>query len=366
MILLIPAFEPDDRLPALVAELTDFDGLRVLVVDDGSGLEYAAVFEGAAAAGARVVTHIENRGKGAALRSGFAFVRAHHPGEAVVCADSDGQHTPFDILKVAAALEDDATDLVLGVRQFTGPVPLRSRVGNRFTAWLFCAVTGVGVSDTQTGLRGLPHRLLEWAEQVPGERFEYELNQLLGASRERLRISEVKIATVYLAGNASSHFRPLADSAHVLRPLLAFSGSSLAGFGLDAAVLFALYPLLGNLALSVVLARLLTASVNFLVNRHLVFGAARTPLWPAARRYALVAASVLAANLTLMELLTTLIGLTLAKVLVEAMLFLIGYAAQSRFVFLQPAGSGSLAVRRRSVQPSGNTDTVSVARTKPG
>ncbi len=105
---------------------------------------------------------------------------------------------------------------------------------------------------------------------------------------------------------------------------------------MDAAALFALYPLTGNLAASVVLARLASATLNFGLNRHLVFGAARTPLWPSVRRYALLAAAVLTANLVLMEVLTPVLGLVVAKVLTEAGLFLAGYAVQSRLVFATP------------------------------
>lgn len=341
MIVLIPSYQPDDRLTGLVGDLAGIEGIEVLVVDDGSGPDYAPVFAKAALAGAEILTHPVNRGKGAALRTGFAHILRNHAGAAVVCADSDGQHTLLDILRVAAGIDDD-TDVVLGVRRFTGSVPLRSRLGNAISSGLFAVVTGTRIADTQTGLRGYPHRILDWLTQVPGVRFEYELNLLLRASREHHQILQVEIATVYLQHNASSHFRPLQDSVRVLRPLLGYAASSLAGFGVDAAALFALYPVTGNLAASVVLARLASASVNFGLNRHLVFGAARTPLWRSLRRYALLATAILSANLLLMEALTPVLGLVAAKVLTEAGLFLAGYALQSRLVFVPTVSSPRL------------------------
>jgi len=207
---------------------------------------------------------------------------------------------------------------------------------------LFAVVTGSWIADTQTGLRGYPHRLLDWLADVPGDRFEYELNLLLRASRERLHIEQLEIATIYLQHNASSHFRPLQDSLRVLRPLLGYAASSLAGFGVDAAALFALYPLTGNLAASVVLARLVSVGINFGLNRHLAFGSARTPVWPTLRRYAVLAGGVLTANLILMELLTPALGLVAAKILTEAGLFLAGYAVQSRLVFARPVSVPTL------------------------
>ncbi|MGC3995299.1 MAG: bifunctional glycosyltransferase family 2/GtrA family protein [Propionicimonas sp.] len=345
MIVLIPSYEPDERLPQLVADLTGVDGLRVVVVDDGSGPAYATHFDAARRAGAEVLTHPRNRGKGAALRTGFAHVLDTRPGEPVVCADSDGQHTLLDILKVAAAI-DGESDMVLGARRFTGRVPLRSRFGNAVTRGVFALVTGKRLHDTQTGLRGYPHRMLGWLLAVPGDRFEYELELLLRASREGLRVREVEIATVYLAGNASSHFRPVRDSLRIYRPLLAFAGSSLAGFAVDATLVFALYALTANLALSVVAARLISGTVNFLLNRRLVFAATDVPLWPSVRRYVLLAAAVLLANLGLMELLTPVLGVVAAKLLTEVSLFLAGYVVQRRVVFTRTPVD-----RARSVVP---------------
>lgn len=344
MIVLIPSFEPDERLLSLVCDLVLVEGLRVLVVDDGSGPAFAHHFDAVRLAGAQVLSHEVNRGKGVALRTGFSHVQRHHQGEPVVCADSDGQHSLYDILRVGAAL-DAGTDLVLGARQFTGRVPLRSRFGNQVTSAVFGLVSGTRLTDTQTGLRAYPHRLLGWLLAVPGDRFEYELNLLLRASRERLRIREVEIATIYLQGNSSSHFRPLRDSARVFGPLLAFGASSLAGFAVDAAVLFALYPVTGNLAASVVIARLVSASVNFTLNQRLVFAEGSRPLWAAARRYALLAVGILAANLALMELLTPLLGSVIAaKILTEVALFLASYGVQRGLVFNCAPNLGDAAV----------------------
>ena len=111
MIVLIPTYEPG---PALVDLVTRLGQHTVLVVDDGSGPGYASVFAATRAAGAEVLTLPFNQGKGRALRAGFAHARTHHPGEAVVCADSDGQHRPEDVEAVAARLADGDPAMVLG------------------------------------------------------------------------------------------------------------------------------------------------------------------------------------------------------------------------------------------------------------
>jgi len=333
---LVPAYHPDDRLVRLVEALRDAGTGPVVVVDDGSGPTYRAVFDRARSAGAEVVSHPHNRGKGAALRTGFAHVLDTHPGADVVCADCDGQHTPADVARVASALAADGTGsgVVLGARAFSGKVPPRSRFGNTMTRFAFFAAARRRLQDTQTGLRGYHAGQLAWLGTIPGDRFEYELNVLLEAARTGVPMVEVPIATVYLDGNASSHFRSVRDSARVYAPLVRFSASSLAAFGIDFTLVVLLEALTDDLALAVIVARLVSATVNFLTNRGLVFGSDRSTLSSAARYAALVAA-VGAANYALLAVSTRGAGLPLvpAKLLVEVVLFAASYQLQKRVVF---------------------------------
>lgn len=340
MIVLIPSYEPDERLVRLVADLrASAPDVHVLVVDDGSGPAYRAVFDRVRGAGCTVLTYPGNRGKGCALKTGFAYAERQHPGEAVVCADSDGQHSVADILRVAAAVAAQGPDrpaTVLGWRSFQGSVPARSVIGNRATARFFHLATGLRLRDTQTGLRGYPAVLLPWLRSVRGERFEYELNLLLRAAAERLPVEEVEIATIYLDANASSHFRPVADSARVLAPLVRFSLSSLSAFVVDTAALLALHAWTGSLGVAVVGARLLSAAMNFAVNRRLVFagGARRAPVGRAAVRYGALAGLLLGASYLLLATLTALgLGLLPAKLATEALLYLVSFQVQRQLVF---------------------------------
>ena len=206
MLVLIPAYEPGDSLIALVRELRAHPAApNVLVVDDGSGPNHDEIFALARIHGATVHRYQENRGKGHALKTGFAIARRYHPGEVVVCADSDGQHKVPDIMRVAREVDVDSREMVLGGRRFTGRVPLRSAFGNKVTSWLFKTLTAIRVGDTQTGLRAYPPSMLEWLGTIPGERFEYELSLLLQARKAGISIREIEIETVYLHGNRSSH-----------------------------------------------------------------------------------------------------------------------------------------------------------------
>lgn len=335
MIVLIPAYEPGGTLPQLVRDLlVASPDARVMVVDDGSGPGYAGEFEAAREAGASVISYPDNRGKGYALKVGFDRIRRQWPDEPVVCADSDGQHRVNDILRVADRTTELGQSLVLGGRRFVGDVPLRSRFGNAVSRSAYRAVAGVRVHDTQTGLRGYPPHLLDWALGVGGDRFEYELNLLLDAAATGIPIVEVEVATVYLHENTSSHFRPIVDSVRVIRPLLAFAGSSLAAFALDLAALQVILALSGSLLLAVVGARVTSGTVNFLVNRYLVFRSRSGALAAHAVRYLALAIGLVVAGYLLIGALTALgVPLVPAKILVDVGLYVLSFQVQRLAIF---------------------------------
>jgi glycosyltransferase involved in cell wall biosynthesis len=218
MIVLLPVYRPGQHLHELVEELRG--RAPVLVVDDGSGPEASEVLGGL---GCEVLRQPTNRGKGVALKAGLTRVRKIFPGHDVVTADADGQHSAGDIVRVGERVAATG-QIVFGVRRFdTGTVPARSRFGNTLTRLLFRAATGRDVRDTQTGLRGYPAQTLPWLLEIPGDRFEYEMNVLLRAARDGRPLDQVTIATTYLAGNASSHFGSLSDSLQIYRSLLRFA-----------------------------------------------------------------------------------------------------------------------------------------------
>lgn len=363
MFVLIPAFEPGPRLPDMVAALRRADpDLEIVVVDDGSGPVFAPVFDASGDAGARVVTHSANRGKGAALKTGLAHILTRDPDADVVTADADGQHTPSDVVRIAHALRTDAaaarSALVLGVRAFDGTVPLRSRLGNTVARGLFRLATGRRLSDTQTGLRGIPSDRIPWALRIPGEGFEYEQRMLLRLAPDLVATHEVPIDTVYLDRNASSHFRPVRDSLRVLLPVLLFAASSLAAFAVDTVALLVMQALTGWLVPSIIAARVLSATANFVVNRRVVFRVRGGPMRGQAVRYGVLALALLASNIAWMSFLTD-NGLALlpAKVVTEGVLFVLSYGVQRSLVFPR-ADAGSPAPPPRS----GGVDTLSLLR----
>lgn len=215
---LIPALNPCDRMLGVIDELRACEGVaEIIVVNDGSDAACEAVFQSAAERPrVELLRHAVNRGKGAALRTGIRrFLDRAAADDILVTADADGQHLPADILAVAAMAQQQPTSLVLGSRAFRGDVPLRSRFGNELTRFVFRLFTSERLTDTQTGLRAVPRPLLERLLSVKADRYAFELEMLLIASRTGVPFVTVPIQTVYLEGNVASHFRPIADSARV-------------------------------------------------------------------------------------------------------------------------------------------------------
>lgn len=338
MVILIPSYEPDERLIKLVDDLQSYlPGMPIVIVDDGSGEGYRELFKKAENAGCHVLTHSANLGKGRALKTGFNYIRSIGNREGVVCADSDGQHLPADIAAIASAVRRYPNRIVMGSRRFTGNVPWRSRFGNTLTRKMYAFTTGEKLYDTQTGLRGFSVEMLEWLIELRGERFEYEMNMLLGAPGAGYSFVEIPINTVYLDDNKSSHFRPIQDSVRVYLPIVKFFASSFSSFIVDFVLLFILQQLTGNLLLSVVAARAGSSLFNYTVNRNFVFrqdGRATAVAKSLPKYYTLVVV-VLLLNYAVLHLLNINLGIPLlvAKLLTEAVIFMFSYWSQRRFVY---------------------------------
>lgn len=352
--IILPSLDPDEKLVQTVDGLLAEGFDDVVVVNDGSGETHRAPFaEAAERPGVTVLTHEKNRGKGAALKTAFAFVAEHRPNTAgVVTVDGDGQHRPADVKRLAEALLGETQPtLWLGVRDFSLPnVPPRSRAGNRTTLTILRLLCGVRVTDSQTGLRAAPASLLPALCRVKGERYEYETEMLLWAQREGIPFGEIGIETVYIDENQTSHYRPFRDSMRVLgvilRGLGRYISSSLLCFLVDEGLFTLLNLLLAGaaageteerLAVAVVGARLVSSLLNYVLNRRVVFRrgeAVKRSLW---RYYALAVVQV-AASYGLLTLLSNLLRATPAvetplKLLVDFLLFLASYQIQMRWVF---------------------------------
>ena len=220
----VPAYEPAGDLAGRILKLREHLPVPVVVVDDGSSAVCNSAFDAVAALPeCTVLHHAVNRGKGAALKTAFAFVAKNFSDcTGVITVDADGQHAPEDCRQVTEALESGPHALYLGVRSFAlGSTPFRSWWGNRCTAILFAALSGRWVPDTQTGLRAFSSSDIPFFLSVPGDGYEYEMAMLMCAARAGMPFCKIPIRTIYEADNPTSHFSPLRDTIRIHRALFA-------------------------------------------------------------------------------------------------------------------------------------------------
>jgi len=332
--ILIPAWEPEHQLVLLVKGLATAGFGAIVVVDDGSGPASGAIFkEVSALHRVCVLKHAVNLGKGRALKTGLNFVLTQLPYvQGVVTADADGQHCAEDILRVANELRCRSR-LVLGARRFDGTVPLRSRFGNTFTRYVFWFIAGRKITDTQSGLRGIPRTHISGLMQLPGERYEYEMNMLAHLCRCGETPVEVPIATIYLEQNRASHFEPIRDSMRIYFVLLRFLASSVIAAGLDIVIFAVVYAASHRLLFSMVCGRL-SSLVNFALNKRFVFNS-RTSLRRSLPRYYVVFLLLASLSYGSIRLLTSRLGwnILVAKCLVEAALWVLSFSVQRTLVF---------------------------------
>jgi len=204
----IPAYQAAPSIAAVVQGVLALFP-EVLVVDDGST---DATSEVARQAGARVVRHPENRGKGAALATAFQdlFGRGY---DGVITLDADGQHLPEEIPKVLA--EIPRGDLVLGVRDHLfGEMSSVRRLSNRLSSRAISFAAGQRLNDIQTGFRYYSRRLIEEVG-FPEARFEAESAVVVRAARRGFRVITVPVRLGFADGRTTSHFRPLLDSLRI-------------------------------------------------------------------------------------------------------------------------------------------------------
>lgn len=346
MCVILPSYKPDEKLLAVLEGLTQKGFSDIIVVNDGSGDGFQELFRKAEAfSNVTLLTHPENRGKGRALKTAFAYCLEHRPScTGVITVDGDNQHHPDDIMACCQRLAEAPEQIVLGARNFSSKeVPFRSRLGNILTKNVFRFACGIRITDTQTGLRAISRQHLHLMLEISGERYEYETNMLLEMKTHEISFTEVTIRTIYLDDNDSSHFNPLKDSIKIYRTILAFLASSLASALLDLALFYLFISLLEyflpggfwNVTIAVGVARLLSSSFNYLLNSKKVF---RSKSKSSLARYYLLCILQFAASAGLVSLASHFLpagnmGKTLIKAIVDILLFLISYQIQREWVF---------------------------------
>ena len=350
---ILPSLDPDNKLIAVVNGLLEYGFSDIIIVNDGSKAENLHYFETAALhPQVHLLHHSVNLGKGAALKTAFRWFLENRPEAAgVVTVDGDNQHHPEDTRACALRMLESG-NIVLGARDFNqADVPSRSRFGNKTTSVIFKIFVGMTLSDTQTGLRAIPKAALTQLATVPGDRFEYETNMLLFMKTHSLPYEEVKIRTVYIEENKSSHFRAIRDSwriyklilAHFFKYTVSSLGCSVVDEGMYALLTYLLCTSLTDWKLTAAAflgARLVSSLLNFFLNHKIVFHSSEK-LGKALGKYYAVAIPMAILHLAATEGVYILLNVdakfvllrSVYHMLVMVVLYFVSFLVQQRWVF---------------------------------
>lgn len=339
-VILIPAYKPNHKLVGLIAELSEHasEFHQIILVNDGSDNSYQPIFEKALTYSCvSLYTHPTNLGKGQALKTGFQAVISHYSKSicaGVITCDADGQHLASDVLQLSKMLRRSPQTLWIGARDFDlAFIPLRSKFGNIFTRTLFKWFVGLNLKDTQSGLRGIPFTFLPSLLSTHTVGYDFELDMLLLAKKNRVLIKEHPIQTIYEEKNKSSHFNPIADSLKIYFVFFKYLIIALFSGLIDYTIFSVSYFLTHNLLISEATARILSGVFNFKLNKKAVFQSDNKNA-PEASRYLLLWLANLGASYGLLNLLTNLeIDVYFSKIAVMLFLFIANFAIQKTWVF---------------------------------
>lgn len=340
---IIPSLEPGKQMLELVKRLVTEGYQNIILINDGSNSSYDALFQQVdQLQGVKVLKHAVNLGKGRALKTAFNYILTQC-GDCIgaVTIDADGQHRFVDMEACIQCFYEHPKALVLGCRNFqTSGIPFRSRLGNRATCLMLKLLCGIQVRDTQTGLRVFSRTLMKAFLNVPGERFEYEMNMILYTKDHQIELQQVDIETIYVEQNESSHFRPFIDSARIYGMFFKFILSSVWSFMIDIAIFTIMVMLLKPMSvpfyivIATVVARAISAICNFSINKNRVFQA-NEKTNSVALKYVVLCITQLALSAFFVSeiFLWIHINESILKILVDTCLFVLSFQIQRDWVF---------------------------------
>ena len=336
--ILIPAFNPKQNLIDLVIELSNFKFGQIVIVNDGSSSQSQGVFDVLNKMdNVNIITHPFNKGKGMALKTGISYIKNKITKiDGLITVDSDGQHLSEDIKKIANEVPNRKNDIIFGVRSFDENIPFRSKFGNKITKSLLYIFNGISLDDTQTGLRYLPISILDELLNLPGEKYEFELECIFAIKTLGYNITQIQIQTIYINDNNDSHFRPLIDSARIYLVFIRFSFASLLSFGLDITIFAFFISYLDSILYATFLARIISGLFNFYLNRSFVFKVSKSNhLLRESLGYILLWLSLLIFSGMLVSILQGSDAYIIIpfKILVDSMLFLVAFYVQKNIIF---------------------------------
>ncbi len=336
--LIIPALNPDKKFLLLIEKLFLAGFNHIIIVNDGSTKSENTFEQIKKDKRVILLEHESNRGKGAALKTGFSyFLDSFSPEfKGIITVDADGQHDVNSVTRIANSINQNPDKVILGVREFSDDIPLRSRFGNILTKNIFKFLYKVNLKDTQTGLRGIPSSLLKDYLKINYNGYEFEMDCLIMAKKLGYLFQQVSIETIYFDDNECSHFNPILDSLRIYFVFTRFIILSAVCFILDITMFITFFNISGNVFISTYLARILSGYINFYFNKFSTFHSHdKAKFKKELFLYCLLAFFIASMSSILVNFVTTNISIPILtiKILIDSFLFLLSFIVQKKVVF---------------------------------
>ena len=347
----IPAFNPDLKLAAYADSLIENKIDDIIIINDGSAAICRGVIdELKKRPEITVLSNRRRKGRGACLKMAFEFIKENRPeSRGALCAVSDGRF-PYEALSdCIKASREDPESIIIGARNFgKRPVSSGTKAGRKFTSLIYRFALGVRLEDTQSSLRFIPAKYLDFFCSLPGEGCTYESRMLIGMINKKIPYKEIRVSVTGRLDNILKNFNSFGESlkiyAVVLKYFIKFSLSSFSSYLIDIAVYaLLLYFIAGSLPAAsqvlvcTVISRIVSTFFNYLLNKKAVFESTAGNVKTSAKFWT-VAVLKLAASYVLVYLLTDILavgsGLQLViKAAVDLFLFVFNYYIQRSWVF---------------------------------
>ena len=340
-LILIPAYNPSQKLIDLINDFSKYQA-HILIINDGS--KSKKIFSKIKNYPNLILLGYEiNHGKGYAIKYGIKYYLDNliQKYKGIITVDADYQHIPSDVSKIVNNMNE--SEILLGTRNFNlKTVPFTNRMGNKITSLIFKLLYTKKIIDTQTGLRGIPNKYLIDCLNIKGDRFEYEMQQLIYFVNNKIDIMEIEIETVYYSENESK-FDKIIDSIKIYKVMLnesiKFIITSLIAALFDVigfTIFLNIFINLNDFAVIIAsfLARIISEFINFCLTKHFVFKSKDTIKSIIFKYYLLSFTKILvSAMLVLLISKILLINKTLIKVIVDTFIYLISYRIQKKYIF---------------------------------
>ena len=380
-VIVIPALNPPASLSAYVEALVNEGFSRIVVVNDGSRTDKLPVFFKVKRLGAIVIDHRQNMGQGAALRTGFQYYLDHFQGQSdgVITLNADRQLPAAEAMKIASSLHNEqemgSFALVVGTRDLLGKnvSDYDYRMGGVMKL-LYHMLMGVRLNDPLSGVFGIPDLRVRQCMDIGGDGYSYATSMTM--SFEKIGFLQVPISYVTYEEGVERTFRKVKDTIWILftifRKFIFYSITSVSASILDV-ILFGIFTSVtfrGNpmaIIYSTVCARVISASVNYLLTKRFVFhfksDSAQGTTKSAGAFFLLSAMQCICSALVVSAMKFLLGGNVVGiKVLVDMTLFFVSYKIQHKYIFKDDKKKEDLHAQAKTEEAAERPEQIVEAR----